>query len=204
MFYGYYRFVPGYFNFESIYQKAIEHCENGDILVEVGSYFGRSACYMIELINHFNKDVKFYAVDPLIIVENDENHDNGLGTGTPWDEPLKDWAERIGEDALYRAFNWNIQCCPGSKKFGGLIRKPSVEAAKDFKDNSLAFCFLDAGHSYKNFSDDFNAWYPKVQKLGFIAGHDIRSDVAKALFDLTASFKPEIHIHNDSWIFQKQ
>lgn len=53
-----------------------------------------------------------------------------------------------------------------------LIRKPSTEAALDFKDESLDFVFIDAGHRYDEVKADIEAWFPKVRKGGIISGHD--------------------------------
>jgi len=53
-----------------------------------------------------------------------------------------------------------------------LIRKFSVDAAKDFKDGSLDFVFIDGGHAFKQVNEDIRAWTPKVRRGGIIAGHD--------------------------------
>lgn len=53
-----------------------------------------------------------------------------------------------------------------------LIRRFSVEAAKDFEDGSLDFVFIDAAHDFVNVVNDLAAWEPKVKSGGCIAGHD--------------------------------
>jgi uncharacterized Rossmann fold enzyme len=53
-----------------------------------------------------------------------------------------------------------------------IIRKPSMEAARDIPDGSLDFVFIDADHSYEGCKADIEAWLPKVRKGGFISGHD--------------------------------
>jgi hypothetical protein len=53
-----------------------------------------------------------------------------------------------------------------------LIKKSSLEAAKDIKDNSLDFVYIDADHSYKSVTEDIGAWLPKVKKGGIVSGHD--------------------------------
>ena len=52
----------------------------------------------------------------------------------------------------------------------------SVKAATKFKDNSIDFLFLDAGHEYEDIIEDMTAWYPKVKPGGIIAGHDYYPD----------------------------
>lgn len=53
-----------------------------------------------------------------------------------------------------------------------IIKKPSVEAAKDVPDGSLDFVYIDAAHDYDNVKIDLNAWAPKVKVGGIIAGDD--------------------------------
>lgn len=53
-----------------------------------------------------------------------------------------------------------------------LIRKPSVDAARDVPDGSLDFVYLDADHWFDPVIADLQAWIPKVRKGGVVAGHD--------------------------------
>ena len=62
---------------------------------------------------------------------------------------------------------------PGRYK---VLRMPSVEAAKQFKDGSLDFVFLDADHSYEAVRADIAAWWPKVRLRGVLGGHDYRDE----------------------------
>ena len=52
------------------------------------------------------------------------------------------------------------------------VRKFSLDAAKDFKDKSLDFVYIDANHALPYVMDDICAWEPKVRKGGIVAGHD--------------------------------
>lgn len=52
------------------------------------------------------------------------------------------------------------------------IRKFSVEGAKEIRDESLDFVYIDANHSYPYVVADIAAWLPKVRKGGVLAGHD--------------------------------
>lgn len=53
-----------------------------------------------------------------------------------------------------------------------LIRKTSVEALKDFEDESLDFVYIDGDHSFKHVATDIEEWTKKVKKGGVVSGHD--------------------------------
>lgn len=53
-----------------------------------------------------------------------------------------------------------------------IIKKYSVEAAKDVPDDSLDFVYIDGAHDYDNVKADIQAWAPKIRVGGIIAGDD--------------------------------
>lgn len=53
-----------------------------------------------------------------------------------------------------------------------LIRMPSMQAVKGFKDGELDFVYIDALHEFDPVMLDLIHWVPKVKKGGIIAGHD--------------------------------
>jgi hypothetical protein len=53
-----------------------------------------------------------------------------------------------------------------------LIKGYSLDVAKDFKDGSLDFVYIDANHEVRQVIDDISAWSRKVRPGGIIAGHD--------------------------------
>lgn len=61
-----------------------------------------------------------------------------------------------------------------------VVRKDSIEASKDFEDESLDFVYIDADHSYEGCLTDITAWYPKVKPGGVISGHDFVDRVCEA------------------------
>lgn len=52
------------------------------------------------------------------------------------------------------------------------IKKPSVEAAKDFEDRSLDAVYIDAEHDEDSIRADVKAWRPKIKFGGILSGHD--------------------------------
>jgi predicted O-methyltransferase YrrM len=64
-------------------------------------------------------------------------------------------------------------------------RVPSLQALKDFEDNSLDFVFIDGAHDFDNVVCDLVFWAYKVKRGGIIALHDYiashNSGVMKAI-----------------------
>jgi predicted O-methyltransferase YrrM len=55
-----------------------------------------------------------------------------------------------------------------------IIKKFSMDAVKDFKDNSLDFVFIDGAHDFKSVAMDICEWSKKVRIGGIVYGHDYR------------------------------
>jgi hypothetical protein len=53
-----------------------------------------------------------------------------------------------------------------------IIKKFSMDAVKDFKDESLDFVYIDANHDLQNVINDITEWSKKVRKGGIVSGHD--------------------------------
>ena len=150
--------VEGYFSYTNLYDLAIKYCPDNSTFVEVGSWMGRSTCYMGEQIKKSSKNIKFYAVDTW---EGSEEISH------------KETIEKLKNEnlTLFDIFNHHIQMC-GVQEQVIPLKTTSVEAAKQFEDNSLDFVHIDASHDYENVLADIIAWYPKVKPGGFITGDD--------------------------------
>ena len=86
------------------------------------------------------------------------------------------------------------------------IRQKSVEAAKQYENNSIDLVWIDAGHSYEEVKEDIKAWYPKVRYGGLIAGHDFainhdvsRDGVVKAVLEIFKDKPLEIQPMGRAW-----
>ena len=66
------------------------------------------------------------------------------------------------EEAKARTKKYNVK----------LIKAWSMDAVKDFADESLDFVFIDANHDFEHVVEDIAAWSKKVRKGGIVCGHD--------------------------------
>jgi len=53
-----------------------------------------------------------------------------------------------------------------------LVRKASMDAVKDFEDESLDFVYIDGDHRFRYIAEDIVEWEKKVKKGGIVSGHD--------------------------------
>lgn len=92
------------------------------------------------------------------------------------DEEVHQNDPAVVNNVLYELFLSNIESV---KQVITPIRMASVDAAKTYSDESLDVVFIDAGHSYEAVKADILAWYPKVKRGGYIAGHDYPHEPVK-------------------------
>ena len=57
-----------------------------------------------------------------------------------------------------------------------MIRKLSLEAAREVPDGSLDAAYIDANHAYQPVLDDMDAWWCKVRPGGIMGLHDYGND----------------------------
>jgi hypothetical protein len=62
-----------------------------------------------------------------------------------------------------------------------IIKEWSMDAVKQFEDNSLDFVFIDANHDFEHITEDIAEWGKKVRIGGIISGHDF-GDSPRSLF----------------------
>ena len=163
--------VPGFFSerdFE-FYRWIVSQATNGSHFVEIGSYHGRSTCYMaVEIINS-NKSILFDCVDTWM---GSEEHQEGAA--------FED--ATVVQGKLYHSFLGNIAPV---RHWVLPIRMTSVEASTLYPDVSLDWVFLDAGHEYGSVVEDITHWLPKVKQGGILSGHDwSHPDIQRALQDV--------------------
>lgn len=167
-----YKEIDGLGHFEGVYDEALVKFNSG-VFVCVGVWVGRNEAYLGQRIKELNKDIKVYAVDTFWGTQNEEDKIRDLVI------------ERYSGD-MYPYFIQNMIDC-GVDDVVTPLKMTSIEASKQFEDNSIEFCFLDGDHSYESIKADIEAWLPKVKHGGVIAGDDyahFSHTVGKAVNDL--------------------
>jgi hypothetical protein len=182
-----YENIEGWFTFPELYKNIVANSNDNAHLVEVGTWFGKSASYMAVEILNSGKKIKFDCIDTW---DGSEEHKN---------------LDVIKNNDLYNSFLKNIEPV---KEIINPIRLPSLEAVKLYEDNSLDFVFIDASHQYEDVKNDINAWYPKVKAGGILAGHDYPtwSEVLRAVTEFTEEYNYELQLKGEEicWSIKKR
>lgn len=138
--------MEGWFDFREIYDHLARTLPEDGTFVEVGSWKGKSICYLADRLADLQKSTDVIAVDTF-------QGDPGTGAQDVWEDFLRNTESR---DISH-------------------IATDSVCAAKRFSDHHFDGVFIDAAHDYENVKADIAAWLPKVRPGGFFGGHDIDS-----------------------------
>lgn len=65
-----------------------------------------------------------------------------------------------------------------------VIKAFSMDAVKEYDDESLDFVYIDGNHSYKYVLEDLTEWEKKVRIGGIVAGHDYRDGDGRWVCDV--------------------
>ena len=108
----------------------------------------------------------------------DANNPELLYLIDPWDTLTSWWGEDEGSvftqkrrDAYHQSYLNTCEKFEDNDKVK-IIKKHSVDAAKDFDDNYFDWVYIDGDHRYEYVLEDLNCWLPKVKNGGSLVGHD--------------------------------
>lgn len=113
----------------------------------------------------------------------------------PW-EAYPGYREHVSQDHLNKLYKDTVQRTKGYNC--EIIRDYSLDAAKQLKDGSLDFVYIDANHDYKNVTNDITAWIKKLRSGGIISGHDYSTSKSGAQNDTIAAVNDYTKTHRIS------
>lgn len=147
----FYHTVTGFMNHRNtvMLDHVIKDFPQTGTWVELGSWTGRSAAYcVVELVNR-GWQGQFYCVDSWI--------------GSPELQQNPDFVN------VRDTFLKNVSPV---QQYIRTKECASWDAAQDFDDNSVDFCYVDAGHDYESVTKDLQSWWPKIRRGSYFAGDD--------------------------------
>lgn len=192
-----YENVFGWTDFEDVYRQMVnEH--NDCLFVEVGSFQGKSAVMMGELIKESGKNLKLVAIDLFPTKDEIDIYASiGVGQGAEREENLK------LSKSLLDTFVENTRNA-GVEDVIIPIKSDSHKCISLFQDNSIPFVFLDASHQYKTVLEDIKLWWDKISPSGYLGGHDYYNEVSKAVHDFFDPLGIKVERRTSSWLVRKE
>jgi len=173
--------IPGFFDWREFYKAAFNQiCESFPEpqtlqIVELGTFFGKSACFMGELIKDSHRDVHFETCDL-------------FDTRFANDESISDFVKfnlQNNTDNSWRGLVGRYLHEAGVLPHVTVTTADSVSLASSYADDSVHMVYIDACHEYDSVHADISAWLPKIKTGGIISGHDYdRKSVQRAVAEL--------------------
>lgn len=148
--------IPGWFTYPKLYEQAVNEAREGDMLVEVGVWLGRSTAFLCQRAKASDKSIKVLVVDTFSVIP----------------EGLQMVSEAVAASGSVRnIFERNMRLA-GVWDNLELHATSSIETTKIVPDSSCSFVFIDADHGYDSVRDNIRTWRTKVRPGGILAGHD--------------------------------
>ena len=186
---GYWRTVPGWSGFRMFddFLEQVERVDFYSFFVEVGAWKGQTAALMASLIHLSGKEIYFDVID----------------TWEGSDEQAHNQDDDIQQGTLYEAFIKNIEPL---QDYIHPVKLDSIEASKNYKDETIDFIFLDASHKTEDVIKDIEAWTPKLKTGGVLIGDDYDwSSVRDAVLNSSVkdSFVEKTNVTGSFWKYVK-
>mgnify|MGYP001594389417 CR=1 FL=1 len=185
--------IDGWFDFENIYTDVVRGSKNKASFVEVGSWMGKSACFMAETIKKSGKKIAFSCID----IWDDNSTEEAYA---PMIALSKDKNTTLNGLFLKNLERYNV------KEYVNSIKTNSADGSKLFDDNSLDFIFIDASHDYEFVKLDLEYWWPKLKKGGVFAGHDYfwsPDGVGRAVNEFFSRINRRFSTSGQCWYMEK-
>lgn len=181
--------LEGFFNWQFLYDEMVSIAKDGEFIIEIGVWEGRSAVYLAEKIKESGKDITVIGIDPyvygLLGNQGDANEMHRL-------EKLR---KTVDQNGL-------------SKILYNLVAKSEDAArliSKLTNGNKIAGVFIDGDHSFEGCAKDIKLYDVLVRKGGIVAGHDYTHGEWQGVVDaVNQYYKPkEFEVVDNIWISRK-
>ena len=187
-----YKNIHGWFDYENLYDYAIEKLNNNANIAECGCWVGKSSCYLNHKIKESSKLINHFIFD-------------SFEGNKEWDESEFHTLNHVilNNRSQYDTFMEN------KKKFNFeecvIIKGSFLETMKNFPDKFFDFIYIDMSHDVESVYSDLTMSYTKLKTNGFLAGHDYSHGNVKPAYDrFLSEYKTfDFKVIDNSCIFNK-
>jgi hypothetical protein len=181
----FYHTIDGFMNHrnQAMLDRVISEFPPGGTWVELGSWTGKSAAYCVVELMRQQRLGPFYCVD------------NWSGGHANYDvDTLSNVRDIFCRNML-----------PISQHVT-MMEHVSWQAAQQFADLSVDFCYVDAGHDYDSVTNDLTAWWPKIREGAYFGGDDYTkgyAELQQAVWDFFGPKDIRVSRMGRCWIVKK-
>lgn len=187
-----YKEIPGWFEFEEVYDFLASQVGPCDRLVEIGCWLGRSSIYLASKLKQKEQCNTLFCVDTF--------------NGSPTEEPHLEEIRKRGPDGVYLGFLRNRHDFE-LDDFITPIRATSHSAAYFLKTyQPFRSVFIDGEHHYESVKSDIEDYWPMVIQRGYLAGHDYQcgwEGVDQAVKEFSESNSLTVECSHNCFLIQK-
>lgn len=187
-----YEIIPGWFDFQDLYSRAVQRAPEDAQFLEIGSFMGKSLCYLATEIVNSGKHIELISVDAMSIVN-----------VFPGVDPVNMAASKHNGRALRDVLEAHLGLSLDAGLSWSHLSMTSVEASDLFDNASLDFVFVDGAHDYDSVSLDLWKWWPKVKRGGWMAGHDFTHMFPGVMKSVQEFFPGKWQQSKSSWFVDK-
>ena len=147
--------IPGWFNMHDAYMNLVKYCEDGDDIVEIGCFAGRSTRFLCDALELSGKhDVKVHVIDTF---EGSGMEHANVNLNSMYDDFMRNLADHIEQERVIVNVN----------------KSDNSNIINSFADNSVFGVIVDGAHTMEAVQDDIINWWPKIKDGGIMVGDDV-------------------------------
>ena len=153
--------IPGWFNMHDAMMNLVKYCEDGDDIVEIGCFAGRSTRFLCDALELSGKhDVKVHVIDTF---EGSGMEHANVDLNPLWDDFCRNLHDHIEAERCIVNVN----------------RSDNANILNSFDDGSVFGVIVDGAHTYEAVKEDIINWWPKVKDGGMMVGDDVSLESVK-------------------------
>lgn len=173
-----------------VFQTVIDQIKP-KVIIEVGTWVGKSAQHMANLATIYEPDVEIVCIDTF------------LGSEEHWTKRCYEMTMNYGRPNIYEQFLSNVIHSNLTKN----ITPFPIDSMNGFHVlrtyNVVAdLIYIDAGHDYNSVYYDLTVWPSLLRSGGILIGDDYRDEVAEAVNDVFGKDNIKVHAE-DKFTWQK-
>ena len=131
------------------------YCEDGDDIVEIGCFAGRSTRFLMDGLDYAGKHkVKVHVIDTF---EGSGMEHSNVNLNTMYDDFMRNLGDYIDQERVIVNVN----------------RSDNTNILNSFDDGTVFGVIVDGAHTMEAVQDDVENWWPKIKDGGIMVGDDV-------------------------------